>query len=172
MSNTHIKDYVCTTCGRIVREYEQRSFVNFYPVLQDKCYECDYWLGVIQCSAPDFYVINNQYFYFPPIIKEDGRVRHILTTEGQLISSTELFNYGYIPERFREYLPNTANFISYGTYRRIQANSGFKCRKFGCWDRMSCLWFNEKVKDWNKIPNTHVVGDEGCPLFINKLNPK
>ena len=137
----------------------------------DTCFECSFWLNVARNPKPHFQVINGQYFSFPPIVKKGCKVRHILTTEGDVIDSTELFNYGLIPERFKHLFRTTAHFLPYQVWRRIKANQGFQCKRLGCWDRLQCMWFNEEKKDWNEIPKDYQIGGEECPLFVNKLNP-
>lgn len=167
----HLDDYTCCLCGQIVSAYtaydsklRQKKHIN-------TCFECSYWLYTADHPKDNFQVINNQYFTFPPTIKKGGRIRHILTIQGEIISSTEYYNYGTIPERFRNRFPSTANFINGALLRHLKANAGFKCRRLGCWDRQYCLWFNEEQKNWNRIPDNHIIGDENCPMFINKFNP-
>lgn len=172
VGRNRLKDYICTSCGQIVSEYVQRMTAHMRGEISSQtCWECSFWLYTARFPKEHFQVINNQYFSFPPEIKIGGRVRHILTTEGLIISSTEYFNYGFIPERFAHLFPTTANFINGTFLRKLKANHGFNCKRLGCWDRLHCLWFNEANKNWNVIPKDHVIGNEECPMFINKLNP-
>lgn len=172
VGRNRLEDYICTSCGRIVSAYEQRMTASMRDEIHtDTCWECTFWLYTAANPKPNFQVINYQYFSFPPEIKDGGRVRHILTTTGEIINSTEYFNYGTIPERFRHLFPNTAHFINGTFLRKLRTNQNFRCKRLGCWDRLQCLWFKEEQKDWNVIPANHIIGDEQCPMFINKLNP-
>ena len=141
-----ISDYICYECGRIVSVYEQRTTANIHDHSQHVCYECAFWLSKAGNLKPFEQVINNQLFSSPPEIREGSKPRHILTVGGEIISSTELFNQGRIPDRFLHLFPTTAHFIN-------------------------GLWFQEANKDWNKIPDNHVIGAEECPMFINTTNP-
>lgn len=167
----YVSDYICNECGRIVSVYEQRMTVHMRNHSQHICFECAFWLSKAGNLKPFEQIINNQLFSFPPEIKEGGKVRHILTVDGEVIGSTELFNQGKIPDRFLNLFPTTAHFINGHFLRKLKTNRNFHCRRLGCWDRLHCLWFQEENKDWNKIPENHVVGTEECPMFINKLNP-
>ena len=167
--------YVCNQCGQIVnlRDYSQSDTVaSMYD--QSLCFGCHYWRDLILRPLPDFQIINNQYFSFRPLSdnypKENldkSRIRHIITTDGQILSSIDYYNYGSIPEAFRDALPNTAVFITNRQYNFFQHNKYFECRHHGCWDRRTCLWF-KGISSWNQIPITHKEGAEKCPMYFYK----
>lgn len=165
--------YVCTKCDCIVHPNEfQRDSQTFNRMIKDSvCYECAYWMNIIDHRMNYDHIISHHYYAALPIVKPKKKIAHILTFNGDIIHSTELFRYGEIPERFWEGLPNDANFISHGKLRTINANIEFQCNRIGCWDRKCCFWFHDQM-DWNIIPKDHVIGSENCPMFINKLNPK
>lgn len=168
VSKTHRpREHVCSICGKIVEYPEITGIVNNEPA----CWECSTWANLASHPKKHFQVINGQYFIFPPVINSSERVRHILTVQGELVSSTELFNYGTIPGHLKSLFPTTAHFVNYHLYRKIKANERYRCRRLGCWDRMQCFWFKEEKKDWNVIPADHKIGAEECPMFINILNP-
>lgn len=165
--------FVCSKCESIVHPYEyiRNEKLHSRMIKDSVCYTCAYWMDLIEHRMSYDYVIAHQYFAAPPIVKPNKKIAHILTFDGHITHSTELFRYGEIPERFWEQLPNNANFITNNRLRTIQANSEFHCDRIGCWDRKYCLWFQGQM-DWNEIPKNHKVGSENCPMFINKLNPK
>ena len=166
-----MRSYTCRICGRIVN-------LNSYNDESDKsrmgresiCYECMYWHALLTHPLPYSYIINHQYVTFPPVVKPERPVRYILTKKGKLHCSTELFNYGTIPQQFREDYPDTASFLPYHRLRTLQAHEGFECDRKGCWDRKNCIWYKGEM-DWNEIPDSHRPGDECCPMFINVLKP-
>lgn len=165
--------FVCEKCGAIVHpeDYREGTLWKNRMTTQSVCFECAYWLDLIEHPVAHFQIINHQYFSLPPEVDEGEPIHHILTHSGHLFDSTRLFNYGRIPERFWQELPNTANFLSHSRYRTIKANQEFECDRKGCWDRKHCLWYKGPI-DWNEIPESHKVGAEQCPMFINILNPK
>lgn len=162
--------YMCTECGRLVSRYEQNMTAHMRDG-KDICFDCSFWLNLAAHPKEYAQVINGQYFTFPPVIKGSAKVRHILTHEGEIVSSTELYNYGHIPLRFIHLFPNTADFIGGSLLRKLRNNGCFSCKRLGCWDRLHCIWFREEQTDWNPIPKDHVVGEEMCPMFVNKFNP-
>lgn len=165
--------YVCAKCGSIVHPHEFHRDPQIYDrMLNDSvCFECAYWMNIIDHRMNYDYIIEHQYYAVLPIIKPKKKIAHILTHEGHIIHSSELFRYGEIPERFWDDLPNNANFITHQKAKSISVNSEFHCDRIGCWDRKYCFWFHGQM-DWNEIPKNHEVGSENCPMFINKLNPK
>lgn len=164
--------FVCQECGKIVHLNHFIDDTSRHKMKQQqRCFECIYWLELIANPLPHSQIIDHQYFCFPPSINNVGKERYILTFDGHVIVSTQLFNYGHIPERFWKRLPNTANFLPFSRYKTIKANEGFECARVGCWDRTHCLWFHGPM-DWNEIPASHKIGNEKCPMFINLLNPK
>lgn len=165
--------YPCNICGKIVSlsQYWRDQIWVKKMNADSVCFECAYWLDLLAHPKDSVQIINGQYFSFPPVIKSDGRIRHILTHGGEIITSTEYFNYGHIPERFRDKFPNTANFIPLLTYRMLLKNQGFVCDRKGCWDRKHCYWYIGEM-DWNVIPPSHKPGEEKCPIFINTYNPQ
>ena len=171
VGNSPPQHFACRHCGRIVRRYEQNMTADTQLRLEypDSCFECAFWLNAHAHPIPNSQIINGQLFSFPPVVRERGRVRHILTVKGEMIDSTELFNYGPVPDRFRELFPDTANFVKCSVYRKLKSN--FTCRKLGCWDRTYCYWYHGKEQSWNQIPKNHKPGDEHCPMYINILNP-
>lgn len=171
VGNTYLQEYTCIHCGRIVRDYEQRMTFDSRIQLEDSkvCFNCSFWLNAAQNPILHAQVIDDQLFSFPPVVKKGGKVRHILTIKGEMIDSTELFNYGKIPEQFKHLFPTTAHFVKCHVYRKLKTN--YTCRRLGCWDRINCFWFREKNRNWNKIPKDYVPGGEHCPMYINILNP-
>lgn len=167
-----IREYTCPYCGRIYHQYERNVCASVRNQLKEEgCFTCLTWLNFAKNPQPHFQVINNQLFRFPPEVKEGRRQRSILTTSGEIIKSTELFNYGQIPERFRHLFPTTAHFIKNILCLKLGMNKNFECFKKGCWDRKKCYWYKDPEMDWNEIPTSHKDGDECCPLFINVQNP-
>lgn len=171
-SQSHI--YVCKICGKITNllTYTVNTDLDRGAMrASNLCFECKYWMDKVSKPSPNHYVINSQYFYFPPEVHAGERVRYILTHTGEVISSTEYYNYGYIPERFRELLPDNASFITKGMASFLRENATYVCKRKGCWDRRKCLWYQGPM-DWNEIPEYHKEGAEMCPMYINALNPK
>ena len=164
--------FICHKCGNVVHpdEYKFDSKLAAFMCERSVCFECGYWMEKLISPIPYAQIINHQLFSFPPDVNSGTPVRHILTIEGEILSSSRLYNYGLIPMRFWADFPNTANFISHAKYCTIKSNSNFECNRKGCWDRKNCLWYHG-VMDWNVIPASHKLGAEKCPMFINVLNP-
>ena len=153
--------YICKKCGNIVHPEDYKDGTDWKNRMLELsvCFECAYWINLIENPVPESHVINHQYFSLPPIVVEGEQIHHILTVDGHLFDSSKLFNYGRVPERFWAELPNTANFLTHARYRTIKANEHFDCDRKGCWDRKHCLWFKGPL-DWNEIHSTHKIGSE------------
>lgn len=172
VGRTPFEEYICPYCGRIVREYEYNMTAALRSKLNETaCFQCLSWLNFHRNPQPHQQVINNQLFNFPPIVKEGGRKRRILTTSGEVIASTEYFNYGQVPERFRHLFPATAHFVNGILAIRLGAYKYYECFKKGCWDRRHCLFYKCPEMDWNEIPADYKEGGEHCPIYINYKKP-
>lgn len=168
----HYEEYICKHCGRIVSVYEQINLGNTHAEMRpDACYDCSFWLNMVENPMDDMQVINGQLFSFPPMVEKEHERRRIITTDGRIICSDQFYNYGRVPAHFRHLFPDTAHFINLALSQKLKLFGQYRCKRIGCWDRMHCIWFTEENKTWNKIPANHKIGDEGCPLFVNKLNP-
>lgn len=163
---------ICKVCGKIIELPYYREDPEWLGEMAERslCYECLYWTDIIEHPDPHGYVINHQYFTFPPAKAGDDDIRHILAFDGHQFNSSRIYNHGIIPERFWPELPNNAHFISKKLARVINENIGHNCQKKGCWDRTHCLWYHGPM-DWNEIPKKHKEGGEGCPIYINRINP-
>lgn len=83
-------------------------------------------------------------------------------------------------ERIREEHPDMpdAVFVTYNIAKSVNArrNGNRDCDRKGCLDRYDCIWYNaeKETEPWNKIPKTHVPGEEHCPRCILRqhLNKK
>ena len=64
----------------------------------------------------------------------------------------------------------SAIFIPYNIAKSVNArhNGNQDCDRKGCLDRYDCIWYNaeKETEPWNKIPKTHVPGEEHCPRCI------
>lgn len=164
--------YVCEKCGKIVYPEDYKHYTDWKDLILNRplCFECGYWINLIEFPVKHRQIINHQYFSLPPEVEKGEDIHYVLTLEGDLLESSKLFNYGSIPERFWSELPDTASFVSYARARTIKARQGYECDRMGCWDRTHCLWYQGQM-DWNEIPPKHKPGAENCPMFIDKFNP-
>lgn len=165
--------YICNKCGTPIDLHNYAFDLAFARQIKEKslCYQCSYWLELLENPLPHHQVINRQYFVFPPEDNPEEKKHYILTFDGNVIVTTGLYNYGPIPERFWDDFPNTATFITYRRYKMLMQNQEFVCDRKGCWDRSRCYWY-VGVMDWNEIPDYHITGTENCPMFIDTYNPK
>ncbi|NDV63966.1 hypothetical protein [Bacteroides sp. 224] len=176
--NQHIQN--CSICGD---SYDLEEFQKQLPLTQlmkqrNICFKCAFWLDKIENPNPNREIIDGQHCTFHPSQNErsyfqgcGGREFYILRNDKSLAMSNNVWFQGKIPDRFRESLPNTAQFISKRTYTKLKNNS-FQCKAKGCWDRYHCLRYDISIEEgagpWNIIPKTHNPGEENCESFINK----
>lgn len=143
-----------------------------------------------------FFTSNRKIGHFPVFTatvgkaqEQDGNdsTRYIyIRTERMAIAVHDVSRVRAEKERFRLQclMPDMpdAVFIDGRTARSINSrrkgNTDCQCK--GCYDRYSCIWFNTdsekdshgKTRPWNKIPQSHRIGDEKCPRFFDKKKIK
>ena len=170
----------CLSCGS---HFNLRDFDIKLPlpkIMQRErlCFTCAFWKDKINNPLPNRQIIDGAHYTFSPwaiqpqtFIGHGGQVFHILLNDGAVIRSNNVWCQGEIPERFRSMLPNTARFITKKAYNKLKSQPLFKCQSKGCWDRYHCFWYDMTLEEngaWNKIPNSHKVGDECCESFLDK----
>lgn len=101
-------DFTCPECGKTVKIYDKAGTV---------CYRCQFWLLKAQNKDhPDFVRCRGWHY----IIGDDknhvgergfaGRTFTIKFKDGRVVTTSNLWGQGEIPERFRERLPDNAEF--------------------------------------------------------------
>lgn len=170
----------CHLCGKTeeLEEYDPAS--PLYDIMHDRhlCYSCAFWTDKIEHPLADREIIGGHHYTVHPLAKRPeniirgffGREFFIRRFNGTLANSNNVWHQGKIPEMFREYLPDTAVFISLMAYQRLK-NDCHKCAAKGCWDRYHCFRYDlscEKNGAFNQVPTNHRIGSERCPSFINR----
>lgn len=171
--------YSCNICGKTddLNMFDTQCAL-FKPMSEQHiCHQCAYWLDIIQHPPLNMEVIGGVAYIANPFVHRPlqvikghfGKEFYIRKYDETLLRVNNLWNLGKIPERFREQLPDTANFLSLMTYQKLSKDP-HKCYAKGCWDRYHCLRYNlqlEKDGPFNTVPDSHRVGSEECPSFIN-----
>lgn len=77
------------------------------------CFNCNFWLEIIENKANHVIIENHCYAIGPPDQKWRGfGGRKFTIKQGTVCITTDnLWHQGEIPERFRELLPNNAEFV-------------------------------------------------------------
>lgn len=79
------------------------------------CYVCAAWLGRIERKANPAFVIIEHRFYTLGSRDETVYVEHstkVRLHNGRVVPFVDIHDHGMIPERFRDRLPNNAEFVS------------------------------------------------------------
>jgi hypothetical protein len=158
------------------------SFDRYAPLPQKMaekslCFPCAFWMDKIENPPQHSAVIGGSYYIFDSLHvaplsarKFDRGMFFIMFNDMSFLVCAHVWISGIVPERFREQLPDNAQFISQQTFVRLRKNPFF-CKSKGCWDRYACFRYDvnlEKDGPWNKIPKDYVIGGEECGSFINK----
>lgn len=101
----------CIICGK---EIEKSSYMN-KVLCSSECFTTDYWNEII--AEKDNHIIIEGVCYYDAgkpnndiFIGHSGRKFHIKLHDGTVITTNNLWMQGSIPERFRNDLPDNAEF--------------------------------------------------------------
>lgn len=174
---------VCKNCGRTVDIYH---FSGKYSLAQrirqeQLCFDCLFWKDIIQNRPENTVVIDDGLWEYHPSA-DDFHKPDIRNTDYKCIYNPETralrhsLRYrliGRIPKRFAADFPTEFRSVANEMYYRLQTYWCAQCNCKGCWDRYHCVWYDAAVMEpegpWNRIPKSHVPGDEKCERFINKF---
>jgi len=171
--------FSCSICGTTddMNGYDEQCTLLKDMREHRVCHQCAYWLDIINNPPINMEVIGGYVYIANPFVHRPfqtikgcfGKEFYIRKLDKIILRVNNLWNLGKIPERFRERLPDTANFLSLMTYQKLSKDP-HECHAKGCWDRYHCLRYNlqiEKDGAFNTVPTSHHIGDEQCPSFIN-----
>lgn len=108
-------------CGTVCHAAYHRVVVDEL-VTFELCFKCNFWRKLIDSKdEPNHFVIDGHHYIALP--RQDSRSSRLLGYSGrefvirrldsdELIDTNNLWHQGEIPERFRNQLPDTAEFIS------------------------------------------------------------
>lgn len=171
--------FSCSICGATddMNGYDEHCNLLQDMIAQRICHQCAYWNNIINNPPINMEIIGGNVYIANPFVHRPlqtikghfGKEFYIRRHDKSILRINNLWNLGKIPERFRKYLPDTANFLSLMTYQKLSKDT-HECHAKGCWDRYHCLRYNlqtEKDGSFNSVPASHHIGDEHCPSFIN-----
>ena len=171
--------YTCHICGRTddFNSYDHECALYQMMKQEHICHQCAYWLYIIQNPPLNMEVIGGVVYVANPFVRRPfnvikghrGKEFYIRKRDETILRVNNLWRIGKIPDRFKGYFQETANFLSLMTYQKL-TNDPHKCYAKGCWDRYHCLRYNlelEKDGPFNVVPESHHPGSEQCPSFIN-----
>lgn len=167
----------CSICGKRVCNafFDKESPIYLQMVEKNCCYDCAYWEDLIANPPENMEVVNQTLYDFKPYIEPKlgmflGQTMWILKKDGTPMMSNDVWNKGKIPLQFRDRLPDTAYEVSKKTYKKLTTGR-MGCRSVGCFDRYHCYRYDYRHEfgqaPYNRVPRDWIVGDEGCPAFIN-----
>lgn len=172
---------VCRICHTPINfeDYDQKDKIVQLMKRDNLCFCCAFWKDKIYKPSQEREIINGVHYIFYPWIpkkKKSIDIRndsyYVLHGDGSVRKSNNVTIQGKIPDRFKSRLKDTARFITKYAYNKLKDNVQFSCNKKGCFDRYHCYFYNTDIMErygaWNKIPSNHVVGSEGCELFLDK----
>lgn len=167
----------CLCCGKPYNIKDYVKTCELLPLMQKNqlCFSCAFWTNLAENPKDNQQIIDGKCYQFEEWDRFNSTyvepTRYVLIVSKRIaIKSNHMKYVGKVPDFFEKKLPNTAKLIDKSTYHAIQKNQGYNCQAKGCWDRYHCLWYNMPEPDgpWNKVPARHRIGDEFCPIFIQK----
>lgn len=99
----------CEVCGKEIEKSKQLHKV----LCSSKCFTTDFW-NDITTHKDEYVIINGRSYYVAdenatgPFRGFDGSLFKIKKHSGEIITTTNLWWQGSIPEEFREKIPNNA----------------------------------------------------------------
>ena len=172
--------YSCRICGATddMNGYDDQCHLLKIMKEQHICHHCAYWQDIIKNPPPNMEVIGGVVYVANPFVHRPlhvikgnfGKEFYIIKPDRSLLRINNMWILGKPPDRFRQYFPDTAHFLSLMTYQKL-SKDGFRCHAKGCWDRYHCFRYNLEIEKengpFNTVPKSHRAGDENCPSFIN-----
>lgn len=111
-------EYICKICGKTD---ESDRWVNGQKMLNDKlCFECDFWVrhhddDMTNRKDHKFVIANGEHYVIEPEDSKETYFRgfggakvEIHFFDGTIVTSTNLWYNGEIPDRFRDIMPDNA----------------------------------------------------------------
>lgn len=159
--------------------YKTQTELLPYMIEHHVCYECAFWLNIIDNPIYGQEIVDGHFFVVHP---SSLRPYHVLNfyngrefyirhkKDGSLLKSNNVEYKGEIPTRFRKSLPDTADFLVLMHWQKLK-NTPFTCASRGCWDRYNCLRYDQSIETdgpFNVVPKNHAPGSENCPSFATK----
>lgn len=174
----------CSCCGKriLFQGYGDKTRLSHIMETKMLCYDCAYWLNLIEYPPEDMEILGNQCLLVHPhiinrndksiILGGDGKKRWFVKPGVKLVESNDIWNIGTVPERFSDRLQPTLYEITEKAYKQLKRNPKW-CIARACMDRYNCyrydLSLEEETGPYNKIPKKWHVGDEHCGFrFENK----
>lgn len=170
--------FTCDLCGQKDDFSDYALSSKYLRIMQKRhiCFQCAFWMDLAATPLPNREIISGCHFTVLPTTKRPhqvtnglgGKEFYIRRIDGTLIKSNNIWYQGRIPQHFKEFFPNTADFLTLMHFQKL-TNNPFKCHAMGCWDRYHCLRYDmecEKDGAFNAIPANHRIGDEKCPSFV------
>lgn len=177
-----IKYLLCEKCGRkepLNNPPCSDTMISQIMLSKCYCYECALWDAVIEGRLGNFQIIDGVCYIFLPtvtgdevhlnILGQNGKDIYMLTKDGSVLYSNDVWLLGKVPENYRGVLCDTAWSITKRAYNIIKRSKSM-CKKRGCMDRYHCYFYDisiEKDGPFNKITKDYIVGSEHCGRFVN-----
>lgn len=174
----------CNACGKkyLRMEYKLKkeiSEVHNYVKEHEVCFECGYWLYLIEHKPEGLQIANGICYKILPFVEKPGftimlgskgKTFFFVTKEKEVIKSNDVWRIGKIPERFRDRLPDTGWFCDRRVYEKL-SKFNKPCKAMGCLDRYKCFRFNTELElengPFNEVPKNWITGGEHCKHFLN-----
>lgn len=172
---------VCKCCGArmFLQGYNNKNRIVRIMEKQMVCYECAFWMDIIEYPPEHLEVIGNKCLRIYPVAnKKDktlilggkGKMRYFTRLDFFAFQSNDIWTIGTIPDRFSSMLHSTAMEITLKAYKQLQRNNK-RCQARACLDRYHCFRYNAALEretgPYNSIPANWKVGNEYCGSFIN-----
>lgn len=170
-------DEHCNICGQTIRQknYDPLSELSQLAEQRHICCICAFWVYLHEQHIKGLEVIRGSAFIIRPYTRRPinllqagyGQEHYIRRFDGTLIKSNNVWYQGAVPDIFRQYFPDTADFLTLMGYQQL-LNDPFVCNAKGCFDRYTCFRYNIKAdeKQYNTLPANYVPGSENCPSYV------
>jgi len=124
MSNVIKRTGICEFCGKDFTQIMEKD-----AHLRDHCHDCYFWFKKVNLSENHQarrVIVKSQHYmigrnHFEPFKGFGGRDFTIQFHDGRKIETSNLWHQGEIPESFKKFLPDNAEFV-YPKSNRFEAN--------------------------------------------------
>lgn len=173
---------ICESCGKKIRAdcYNKSSNIYKRMFAESVCYDCAYWLEIIENMPETYEIIDGVCYDFQPFCPKEkaktanlgsnGKRMYILKNDGSVKMSNDVWDKGHVPKQFLDKLKDTAIFIPREVYEPLTIRKA-TCENKGCYDRYHCFFYDFRIEydkgPFNKIPKDWITGNEYCRAFAN-----
>lgn len=171
----------CKNCGSVIlfQGYEEKTRLTHIMERHQICYDCAYWKSMIEHPPKNLQVVGDKILKVCPyaesknkseILGGKGKNRYFIRSNFTVFKSNDVWLIATIPDKYKEFFPETACEISRELYEIFSRNKR-RCKAKACKVRSICMRYRFEIDNSISYDNPPTQDantvDEGCCFFLN-----